>query len=313
MAAHPAGAAGGTAAGTAPRGGGFCIVSVLRSEGVGKSRAPVRPETRTQLLIELARAFGGAVIFALPLLMTMEMWQLGYAMDPLRLALLLLLGVPLLLGLSHFGGLRPNRRFVDNLADALTTMLVAVIAAVAVLLVLGLVDPGMSVREMVGMVALQVVPGAIGAALARSQLSGDADPEEPDFDPPSYPGELFIMAAGALFLALNVAPTEEVALIAFRMSVWNQLGLMAFSLAIMHAFVYGLGFTGTEATHEDDRPVGIFLRFTLVGYVLVLAMSLYILWTFGRLDGLSPHQVTGTTIVLAFPGAIGAAAARLIL
>lgn len=278
---------------------------------MGEPGSSERAEPREHLLVELARASGGAVIFALPMLMTMEMWQLGHAMDPLRLALLLLLAVPLLVGLSHYGGLRPTRRFVDDLADALVTILVAVLAAVVVLAMLGLAEAGMSVRELVGMVAMQVVPGAIGAALARSQLGGDG--EELDYDPPDYAGELFIMAAGALFLGLNVAPTEEIVLLAVRMTAWDQLGLAAVSLAMMHAFVYAMGFAGTEEPLAGEHPVATFVRFTLVGYVLVLAMSLYILWTFGRLDGLPPHQVSATVIVLAFPGAIGAAAARLIL
>ncbi|CAN7555305.1 DUF2391 family protein [Phenylobacterium sp. LjRoot225] len=34
----------------------------------------------------LARAVAGALIFSFPLLMTMEMWQLGFYMDRLRLA-----------------------------------------------------------------------------------------------------------------------------------------------------------------------------------------------------------------------------------
>ena len=37
------------------------------------------------------------------------------------------------------------------------------------------------------------------------------------------------------------------------------------------------------------------------------------LWTFGRLDGVSVDHATSVVVVLAFPGAIGAAAARLIL
>ena len=55
------------------------------------------------------------------------------------------------------------------------------------------------------------------------------------------------------------------------------------------------------------------MRFTLVGYVLALAVSLYVLWTFGRTDGAAPATVVMATAVLAFPAAIGAAAARLIL
>src|SRR3546814_18069454 len=106
------------------------------------------------------------------------------------------------------------------------------------------------------------------------------------------------MGVGALFLALNVAPTEEVVLLAVRMDAWDQLGLVAVSLATMHAFVYALGFAGTEVPMEGEHPVSTFMRFTLVGYILVLAMSLSILWTFGRLDGLSPQAVSAAVVVL---------------
>jgi len=34
---------------------------------------------------DLGRAFGGALLFSLPLLMTMEMWALGFATEPERL------------------------------------------------------------------------------------------------------------------------------------------------------------------------------------------------------------------------------------
>ena len=59
--------------------------------------------------IDLLRAFGGAILFSLPMLMTMEMWWLGFYMEPFRLALLMLLNIPLLIGLSYYGGLKPPR------------------------------------------------------------------------------------------------------------------------------------------------------------------------------------------------------------
>jgi putative integral membrane protein (TIGR02587 family) len=66
----------------------------------------------------LARAFGGALVFALPQLMTMEMWQLGFYIEPVRLALLLTFGLPLLVGLSHFSGFRATTRWRDDVVDA---------------------------------------------------------------------------------------------------------------------------------------------------------------------------------------------------
>ena len=48
----------------------------------------------------LARAFAGAVIFSLPLLMTMEMWWFGFTMEPLRLLQFMLLNFLILIGLT---------------------------------------------------------------------------------------------------------------------------------------------------------------------------------------------------------------------
>ena len=45
-----------------------------------------RGSTR-EFFINLARAYGGAVLFLFPILMTMEMWWLGAYLDGTRLAL----------------------------------------------------------------------------------------------------------------------------------------------------------------------------------------------------------------------------------
>ena len=121
------------------------------------------------------------------------------------------------------------------------------------------------------------------------------------------------MAAGALFLAFNVAPTEEIMLIGHQMSPWHSIALVVVSLLVMHAFVYSVGFLGSASIPEGISRHSIFLRHTVVGYAVVLLMSAYILWTFGRTDGLPMGQVISILVVLGFPSAVGAAAARLIL
>jgi uncharacterized membrane protein len=57
----------------------------------------------------------------------------------------------------------------------------------------------------------------------------------------------------------------------------------------------------------------VFIRFTVVGYAIALLISLYVLWTFERTDGMPLRQIIPATIVLGFPAAVGAGAARLIL
>jgi putative integral membrane protein (TIGR02587 family) len=264
-------------------------------------------------LIGLARAFGGAILFALPLFMTMEMWTLGSTMDELRLALFLALIFPMLVGLAYYAGFEESSDALDFVLNALVAYAVAFVASAAMLLLLAVLGPGMSVDEVVGKTALQAIPGSIGAMLARSQLGGEAEDEDEERRRDTYGGELFLAMVGALFMAFNVAPTEEIVLIAQMMTGWHALALVAVSLLIMHAFVYAVEFRGQTALAPGISPWSEFLRLTVVAYALALLICLYVLWTFGRADDLAFPELLIETVVLGFPAALGAAAARLIL
>ena len=261
----------------------------------------------------LARAFGGAIIFTLPMLMTMEMWWLGFYMNDLRLVLLLAVNIPLLIGLSYYVGFEETFEFKQDALDAFVAYAVGFIAAVPILLSFAVIEPGMSSGEIIGKVSLQAIPGSMGAMLAQSQLGGQKKDRDRKKRNTSYAGEIFIMMVGALFLAFNLAPTEEMILIAYKMTVWHILALALVSMAIMHAFVYALEFKGQAAIPKNTPFWSIWLRFTIVGYSVVLLISLYVLWTFGRTEGMNFYQVVNSVIVLGFPAAIGAAAARLII
>jgi putative integral membrane protein (TIGR02587 family) len=267
-----------------------------------------------QFYVDLARAFAGALLFALPLLMTMEMWSLGFVVPPERLAVFLVAGIPLLTGLAWLAGFREDVDWHDALIDAGIAYLVAALAAGAALLLLGAITPDMSWHEIAGKVALQMVPAGMGAVLARSQLGMRNEEHAAEQRRESYIGELFLMAAGALFLAFNVAPTEEIVLIAHQQaSPWYGLALLAVSLLVLHAFVYALGFAGQHSPPGNGDGWREFLHLTLPGYSVVLVISAYVLWTFGRLDGLPALAALHLVIVLGFPAALGAATARLVL
>ena len=265
----------------------------------------------------LARAFAGALIFAFPLLMTMEMWWLGFSAEPLRLALFLALGLPLLFGLSYYAGFRDTFTWEDDLLDALAAYGVGFAASAVLLLLFAVVEPGQPPREILGKVSVQALPAAIGAMLARSQLRGGEDEQKDDAPPEErrsgYLSELFLMGVGALFLAFNVAPTEEMVLIAHQMTGWHAVLLALASIGLLHAFVYSVGFPGQEVGHRSGSASQTFLHFTLAGYGIALVVSLYILWTFGRTEGVSLEVLVRTVVVLGFPASLGAAAARLLV
>src|SRR5690606_3027599 len=116
-----------------------------------------------------------------------------------------------------------------------------------------------------------------------------------------------------LYLALNIAPTEEIQLLAARMGVGLVLALMVISLLLMHAFVYAVEFRGQEAVPEGTPMWSIVLRFTVVGYAFAFLISLYVLWCFGRIEQVTAAPALMMAAVLGFPASIGAASARLIL
>ena len=122
-----------------------------------------------------------------------------------------------------------------------------------------------------------------------------------------------MVAAGAFYLASTVASTQEMILIPFKMTMWHAAGLMAFSLGIMHAFLYTMKFKGAPQEPKGTPWWSIFLRYTVPGYLVALLVCAYVLWTFDRFESYTPHWMAMYTIALGFPGAVGGAAGRLVL
>ncbi len=265
--------------------------------------------------IGLARASGGAIIFGLPLLMTMEMWAIGIHIEPWRLALFTLANFIVLVVLSRFGGFERTATLTEDVLDALAAYAVGILASAAILALFGLARPDMPLSQLVGQVAIQCVPASFGAMIARKQLgAGDVDDDESLAERSAgYGGQLFLMLAGALFLAFNVAPTEEILLISYKMTGWHALAMILVSLGLLHVLVFTVGLAGQEEAPEGYATWRLFLIFTIPGYAIALLVSLYVLWTVGSTDGLGPATLAQTVIVLGFPAAIGAAIARLVV
>ncbi|MCE7798108.1 TIGR02587 family membrane protein [Sphingobium sufflavum] len=263
----------------------------------------------------LARAFGGAIIFGLPLLMTMEMWSLGLAIHPARLLIFVVLNFCVLVVLSRFGGFEPTDSIGEDLLDALGAYAVGIAASGLILGLFNLLYTSMPLGELAGMIAVQSIPTSFGAMLARKQLGDGEDDksEEQKLRSDGYAGELFLMLAGSMFLAFNVAPTEEVILIGFKMTPWHSLTLIAASLFALHALVFAVGLPGQEQAPDGYGGMRLFIAYTVPGYAIAALVSLYILWTFGRVDGQALHAIAGSVVVLGFPASIGAAIARLVV
>jgi putative integral membrane protein (TIGR02587 family) len=253
------------------------------------------------------RALLGAMIFALPLTMTMEMWDLGVTMDPFRLAALLTLTFPMLVALSFYAGFEETFSLLDNVLDAFAAMAVSAVACLAVLWLFGAISPETPVREVVGKLTVLSFGASIGALLADKQFNDEVSDDDAKGQGRGFHSRLFVMAVGAIFLSLNVAPTDEVEIIAATISP---------AMAIVLACISLLSVGVVLAVVDPDTSHATWicrLRRAFAGYGMCLALATFILWCFGRLDGMALAEATESVIVLGFPAALGAGAARLIL
>jgi putative integral membrane protein (TIGR02587 family) len=242
----------------------------------------------------------------------METWSFGLAMDRFRLVALMLALLPVLVGLAYYSGFEDTTEVIDAVLDAFAAIAVTTFMATLLLMLFDVLSAAADLHEWIGKIALQAVPGSIGALLAQSQFGASRDEKRQRRESGDF-GEYFFMCAGALFLAANIAPTEEVVVIAHMMSPWQSVLLAVLSLALMHVFVYAANFRGQHERPSDKSLGQTFIKFTLNGYLLALSISGFICWAFGRFDGMSIEECIQVLIVLGLPAAIGAASARLVL
>ncbi|WP_118856484.1 TIGR02587 family membrane protein [Sphingomonas mesophila] len=262
--------------------------------------------------VALSRAFAGALLFCLPLLMTMEMWWLGFYLEPWRVALFTAVNILILYGLSKVSGFEESHNWTDDILDAFAAYFVAVVTAAAILWLIGAIRPAMTIGEMAGMVAIQAVPASFGAMIGAKLLGEGEEIEEAEEWRDTYGGQLFLFLAGALFLSFTVAPTEEILLIALQMDPAQSLLLVALSVLLLHAILYIVHFHGQEQRFTAGHARS-FITQTLPGYAVTIAAVVYILWSFGRLDGLGLGNAAAAIAVLGFPASIGAGIARIVV
>jgi putative integral membrane protein (TIGR02587 family) len=245
--------------------------------------------------------------------MTMEMWQLGFHMARLPLALFIVVMIPVLIGLEYYTGFKDATTLLDEVADAATAYGVGLVASALVLALFNLISLDEPLSSVIGKVALQAVPASFGAMLANSLFGVQGAAERRHKREVGFGGTLFLMAVGSLFLAFNVAPTEEMVLIASRMTRTHAVALALTSLLLIHGFVYAVAFRGAQEAPEGVWRANLFLRYTVPGYAIALLVSAYVLWTFGRYDDNAVARMVMQAVVLGFPASIGAAAARLVV
>lgn len=271
-------------------------------------------------LDDFVRALSGAFLFGTPLLFTMEMWSLGTQASTSRLVILLVVAFLANLSLSSMIGFKRGHSFGSSLEQTFDAVAVGITSSLIVLLVLNRISPDHPFESILGMVIAQTLPLSIGASVANAIFAPGKGREGSDTEPRS-PGpwratlsDLGATAVGAIFIGANVAPTEEIPMLAGALTSGHQLALIMVTLAITYGIVFASGF---DPAQRQPRSTGIFrgpLSETAMAYVVSLLVALGALVLFNQVDGADPlASVVAQTLVLGLPSAIGGAAGRLVL
>lgn len=274
--------------------------------------------TVTESLREYGRGVAGGLLFSLPLLYTMEVWWAGFTSHPWRLAVYVAATFALLLGYNRLLGLRRDTCFAEVVIDSVEEMGLGILVALVILWLLGRVTAAMPLGEAVGQVVIEAMTVAVGVSVGTAQLGAGGGEDEKGVgggrgsSAGGFGGQLVVTLCGAVLFAANVAPTEEIVMMAVEISAWRLLGLAALSLALGALILYYSEFAGSRKYVAFDRRHDVLVG-TAVTYAVALAASAAILLFFGRFDGQAPATCVAQTVVLGVAATLGASAGRLLL
>jgi len=266
----------------------------------------------------LVRAFSGAFLFGIPLLYTMEMWWLGDVASPTHLALVLGIALVANFGLVTAAGFKEEKSLFSRIEQTMDAVAVGAVGSAIVLLTLNQLNLDQPPLAILGKIVVQTLPLSIGASLANIVFGGDKG-REGDADEGSQMttwwhalfNDVGATAIGAAFIASNVAPTEEIPMLAARLEYWHLLALIALTIVTGYIIVFASGFDPAakrDREHLFQHPA----TETILSYLVSLAVAFVVLALMKQIGaGDTPSFALTQTLVLGFPAMVGGAAGRI--
>lgn len=277
---------------------------------------------------DIVRAASGGFLFGIPLIYTMEVWWIGSQTSPPVMVGILAISFVVVFLLNRVEGFRqiPREDFLDTLIDSIVTLAIAIICATVVLVLLHEIQLGTPLNEALGKLILESVPFSLGGALAHAFLSGDrwssnrqnSDKQSVGTDRknPSLANDtvtdISATLIGAMIIAFNIAPTEEVPMLNAPASPPWLLAIIVASLLISYGIVFAAGFTTQEKRRQQKGLFQRPLNETIISYLVSLFAAAFMLLFFHQLSFDDPWTLwLSYTIILGLPATIGGAAGRL--
>ncbi|MEH1806160.1 MAG: TIGR02587 family membrane protein [Nostoc sp.] len=278
---------------------------------------------------DIIRGACGGFLFGIPLLYTMEVWWIGsLAKAQLIMTAIALMFIVVYL-LNQIEGFRKRRYSwlsYQAAMDTVEAIAIGLACSTFVLLLLRELTPETSLKESLGKIIFESVPFALGVALAN-QLLGDTEnsngkgqgSDRENSTTKNKGDELHATFAdvggtliGATIIAFNIAPTDEIPMLAAATSPPWELAMIAASLLISYGIVFQAGFSNQQKRKEQK---GIFQRpssETIMSYLVSLLAGAFMLWFFQKLTLSDPWTMwLDHTLILGLPATIGGAAGRL--
>lgn len=258
-------------------------------------------------------------MFSLPLLYTMEVWWTGFVAEPFRLLIYIAAVFLLLLGYNRYAGLHHDATFAEVVIDSVEEMGLGFAVAAVALFLLGQIETDHNAFEILGKVTVEAMTVAIGISVGTSHLGGQEEGEKRKSaaeasakTEASFGGQIIIACCGAVLFAANVAPTDEIIMIAAESHLLKLVGLAVMSLLLAALILHYIEFRGSRRFVRASTFVSVIVG-TVTSYAIALLVSAAILWFFGRFDDATLLTCFAQTIVLGVAATLGASAGRLLL
>ncbi|QCR22361.1 TIGR02587 family membrane protein [Pontibacter sp. SGAir0037] len=263
-------------------------------------------------LKEYARGIVGGLIFSFPMLYTMEVWWAGFIAGPFHFVALVPVTFFLLLGYNRYAGMRPGSSWRSIFVDSIEEMGIGLVLSFFLLFLLKRIEfQGMGLEEIMGKVVIEAMFASIGVSVGTAQLGSDSGNEEKE-NRKGMQAMLSLALCGAILVGGNVAPTEEIVMLAMEARPVEMLAMVLCSLLLSSVVVYFSDFRGSA--REAPRDMAFFVTLdACLSYLVALLSSAFVLWFFGRFESVSFEVAFAQCVVLGFIASLGASAGRLLI
>lgn len=266
----------------------------------------------------------------MPLLYTMEMWQHGITVSEWHVVAML--GVMLLVNFlfSLLSGFREEYSVSEAISEAICGSGLALMISASILWLIGELPSHEHLVNAVGKIVLTAVAVSIGISFANAQFrksrTEDREDESDDGEAPSdrrtAPSaeerqlrddlkDLAAAVTGATVFSLNVAPTEEILMIATRLSPLQLLLLLAVSVGLCYLILFAAEFR-ERRVHVRSVFQQPFSETLLTCGVSLLVAALLLTLLGHRGVTHSPEALAASIVTLGLPAIVGGAAGRII-